>query len=168
MIRTPTHLLPHIVRSGLLLAALLCIAPDSDAQRRGSEDFRGNWKGTLSPDLIFGAPEDHRERLSQPVEFELRVFNRGAIELFFTSEEDEWEFAGRDMQLTQVGDNGVILGRLSGTSEGSQSAFSFNLTRIDEDTLLVNWSKLSTRVPLRFDGLDELALAGTDELRLDD
>lgn len=142
---------------------LVTVASVSDAQRR--DQFRGTWSGTLAPDVLFGVPEDDVERLSKPVPLELRVFNRGRVELFFTSREDEWVFDGRELQLTEIGANGVILGRLLG-KDGSQNAFSLNLTKVDDQTVLVNWSKISTRARLRFDGLDELAFAGTDRLEL--
>lgn len=142
---------------------LASVVSVSDAQRR--EQFRGTWTGTLAPDALFGVPEGHVERLSKPVPLELRVFNRGRVELFFTSSENEWVFDGRELQLTEIGANGVILGRLRG-KDGSQNGFSLNLTKIDDQTLMVNWSKISTRETLRFDGLDELAFAGTDRLQL--
>jgi hypothetical protein len=151
------------VWSVMLALVLVTVASVSTAQRR--DQFRGTWSGTLSPDALFGVPEQHVARLSEPVPIELRVFNRGRVELFFTSKHDEWVFDGRELQLTEIGANGVILGRLRG-KDGSQNAFSLNLTRVDEQTLLVNWSKISTRSTLRFDGLDELAFAGTDELEL--
>lgn len=150
---------------GGVIAALglVAVASVADAQRR--DQFRGTWSGTLTPDGLFGIPEKDVERLSQPVPFELRVFNRGRVELFFTSREDEWVFDGRELQLTEIGANGVILGRLRG-KDGSQNAFSLNVTKVDDQTLLVNWSKISTRETLRFDGLDELAFVGVDRLQL--
>lgn len=152
-----------VLSSVIAAVVLVTVSSVSDAQRR--DQFRGTWTGALTPDALFGVPEKDVERLSQPVPFELRVFNRGRVELFFTSPEDEWVFDGREMQLTEIGANGVVLGRLRG-KDGSQSAFSLNVTKVDDQTLLVNWSKISTRQTLRFDGLDELAFVGVDRLQL--
>lgn len=151
------------VVSAVLVMGLVAVASVATAQRR--DQFRGYWSGTLAADVLLGVPEAHVARLSRPVPFELRVFNRGRVELFFTSADDEWVFNGRELQITEIGANGVILGRLTG-KDGSQNAFSLNLTKIDDTTLMVNWSKISTRAVLQFDGRDELAFAGTDELRL--
>src|SRR5690606_31042202 len=120
----------------ILLVGLLSVASVSTAQR-GRDQFRGNWSGTLVPNVLLGAPDAHVERLSQAIPFELRVFNRGRVELLFRSTEDEWEFDGRELQITQIGANGVILGRFT-AQDGSRNAFSLNLTRVDDETLLVN------------------------------
>lgn len=146
---------------------LLVTASVAAAQRTGNL-FRGIWQGTLTPNIMLGVPEEHAERLSQPVQFELRVFNRGRAEIIFISDNDEWEVTGRDVQVQEMGSNGMIFTRMPGATDDSQNAFQFNLTKLDDETLLVDWSKISTRSNLRFDGLDELAFAGTDELRLVD
>jgi hypothetical protein len=145
---------------------LLGVASVSTAQR--SNQFRGFWSGTLAPDVLFGVPDAHTERLSQPIDFELRVFTRGRAEVYFTSRSVEWEFTGREFLLTDIGPNGVMLGRLVRGTDDAQSSFSFNLTKIDDETLLLNWSMISIRSVQRHDGLDEIALAGADELRLTD
>ena len=151
------------LRNAVVALVLVTATASVTIAQRGRDQFRGTWVGTLTPDLLFGVPEEHVQRLSQPVPFELRVFNRGRVELFFTSPEDEWQFSNRELQLTEIGENGAILGRLNG-KDRSQNAISMNVTKIDDQTLLVNWSKISTRDTLRFDGLDELAFAGTDRL----
>jgi hypothetical protein len=144
---------------------MMSVASVSSAQR--NNQFRGFWSGTLSPDMLFGVPEAHVERLSTPVRFELRIFNRGRAELnFLSTNEDEWNFDGKELLLTEIGENGVILGRFKANADNSQNGFSLNLTKIDDQTLLVAWSKISTRATLRFDGLDQIAFAGTDELEL--
>ena len=155
------------VSFGLAAASAVVLASAAFAQQRSENLFRGNWKGTLSPDIVVGVPDGDRERLSQPFDFELRVFNRGRVELYFLSDEEEWEFTGREMQLTEIGKNGVILGRLIGSGDASQNAFSLNLTKVDDETLLVNWTMLSTQRDLRFDGLDEIGFGGIDLLTLD-
>jgi hypothetical protein len=152
----------------LLGAGLLSMASVSIAQRNSGNLFRGVWTGTLSPDVLLGVPEGDVERLSKPIKFELRVFNRGRVEALFLEGEEEWEFTGRDFQLTEIGENGVILGRLTGSGDDSQNGFSFNITKLDDQTLMVDWTMLSTQSTLRFDGLDELGFAGTDTLKLSD
>jgi hypothetical protein len=151
-----------------LSVCVIGIASVSLAQQRSQNLFRGIWSGTLTPDIIVGVPEGHLERLSEPFNFELRVFNRGRTEVYFLTRAGEWDFTGREFQLTEIGENGVILGRLTGSDDGSQNGFSFNLTKIDDETLLLDWTMLSTRAELRFDGLDETGFAGTDELKLTD
>jgi hypothetical protein len=148
-------------------AGLAGMATASWAQR-SQNLFRGFWKGTLSPDVIVGVPEEDVERLKRPFDFELRVFNRGRVEVYFLANEEEWEFTGREFQLTEIGANGVINGRLTGSGDASQNGFSFNLTKIDDETLLLDWTMLSTQTNLRFDGFDEIGFAGTDILKLSD
>ena len=167
-----SHCMFRRVVVGAICAGAIVLASVSLAQQRSQNLFRGNWKGTLSPDIVVGVPEGHRERLSQPVDFELRVFNRGRAELYFSSDEVEWVFVRSgegqlEMQVTEIGANGTILGRLTGTADDSRNAFSFNLTKVDDETLLVNWTMLSIQSVLRFDGLDEFGFAGTDLLTLD-
>lgn len=148
-------------------AGLLAMASAAMAQR-SQNLFRGFWIGTLSPDIIVGVPEGDVDRLRVPFDFELRVFNRGRVEVYILSDQEEWEFTGREFQLTEIGENGVILGRLTGSGDNSQNAFSFNLTKIDDESLLVVWTMLSTQSELRFDGFDEIGFAGTDILKLQD
>jgi len=148
-------------------AGLLGMVSVSMAQRSGNL-FRGFWSGMISPDIIVGVPDADIERLSKPFEVELRIFNGGRSEVVFLSDDEEWEFTGRNFNLTEIGENGVILGRLIGSGDDSQNAFSFNLTKIDDETLLVDWTMLSTQSNLRFDGFDEIGFAGTDIFKLED
>ena len=150
------------------MATQLSITASTMAQQRSGNLFRGIWKGTLTPEIIVGVPDDAIERLSQPFDVEFRVFNRGRVEIYFLSPNEEWEFTGREFQLTEIGENGVILGRLTGTGDASQNGFSFNLTKLDDQTLLFDWSMLSTQSDLRFDGFDEIGFAGVDVLKLSD
>lgn len=151
----------------LIGVGLMSMTGASMAQRSGNL-FRGIWKGTLTPEIIVGVPAADVERLSQPFDFEFRVFNRGKVEVYFLSPNEEWEFTTRDFQLTEIGENGVALGRLVGTGDASQNGFSFNFTKLDDETLLFNWSMLSTQQDLRFDGFDEIGFAGVDVLKLDE
>ena len=157
----------RLAGGALIGIGLMSITTSTMAQR--SENlFRGIWKGTLTPDIIVGVPAADVERLSQPFNFELRVFNRGKVEAYFLSPNEEWEVTTRDFQLTEIGENGVILGRLVGTGDASQNGFSFNFTKVDDNTLLFNWSMLSTQQDLRFDGFDEIGFGGVDVLKLED
>lgn len=72
------------IRYAVGLSALLTFAPIADAQRESVGGFEGNWKGSLTMDVIVDVPPEHLERLSKPVELEIRVFNRGGVELYFT------------------------------------------------------------------------------------
>ena len=150
------------IRIALGLSALLILAPVADAQRVDVGGFEGNWKGTLTMDVIVDVPPEHIARLSKPVELEIRIFNRGGAELYFTFEENEWEFSQqRDFRITPIGaQNGVIPARLPGNN-GWISAMSFNLTLKSENELFLSWSRLTVRDQLQFDGLDELGFSGT-------
>jgi hypothetical protein len=81
---------------------------------------------------------------------------------------DEWDFTARETQITEIGENGVILARFPGAADNSQNAISINLTKVNDETLLIDWSLISTRSTLRFDGLDDIALAGAEQLTLSD
>jgi hypothetical protein len=147
------------------LSALLTFAPIADAQRDSIGAFEGNWKGTLTMDVMVDVPPEHLERLSKPVELEIRIFNRGGAELYFTFEEDEWEFSQqRNFRITPIGEqNGVIIARLPG-NVGWNSSVSLNLTLQGEDSLFLSWSRLTVRDQLLNDGLDEYGFSGTATL----
>ena len=155
--------------------ALLCLAgltQTADAQRNSGGDFEGVWRGTLTMDLMYEVPEEERERLSQPVELELRVFSRGGAELYFTSDEVEWEFSQqRDFRVTLVGDrNAVIVARIPSVLNWA-TGMALNLAFADSgtDRVYLSWSRLSVRNTYEYDGLDEMAFSGVAELvRVDD
>ena len=115
-------------------------------------------------------PEDI-ERLSKPVELEVRIEARGGAELEFTFEEDEWEFTTqRGFRITPIADpnngtiqNGVIEARIPG-NVGWNSGITLNLAVINETTLFLSWSRLTVRNNFLFDGLDEFGFAGTTTL----
>jgi hypothetical protein len=148
------------------LAALLMLAPAAEAQRVDVGEFAGIWKGTLTMDVMYDVPPEHAERLKKPVEIEVRIFARGGAELYFTFEENEWEFSvQRDFRITPIPDqsgtvrNGVIPARLPGNN-GWISSMTLNLTLQSENELLLSWSRLTVRDNLLYDGLDELGFGG--------
>lgn len=149
------------------VSALLAMAPVADAQRVDVGGFEGVWKGTLTMGAIYDVTPEHIERLSKPVELEIRIFARGGAELYFTFEEDEWEFSEqRNFRMTPIAEesgtvnNGVIDARLPGNL-GWTSAMTFNLALQSADSLYVNWTRLTVRDQLLYDGLDEMGFAGT-------
>jgi hypothetical protein len=153
---------------------LIAIVPVADAQRRSSQrdagQFEGNWKGTLTMDVVYDVPAEQVERLSQPVELEIRIFGRGNAELYFTGD-TEWQFREqRDFRITPVGeDNAVLLARISNTAGRWRTSFAFSFAKQGEDELLVNWSRMTIRNQVENDGLDNLAFAGTAVFqRIDD
>lgn len=154
--------------SGLLLLAVLVLATSVAMAQRSNNLFRGTWSGTFTPEILLGVPDEDIERMSEPFRFELRVFNRGRAELYFFSEEEEWDFRSRNAQITEVGVNGIILTRLEGSADNSQNSISLNFTKTNDTTMLMDWSLITTRDNLRFDGLDEMAVAGATELTLTD
>jgi hypothetical protein len=153
------------IRYAVGLSALLTFAPIADAQRESVGGFEGNWKGSLTMDVIVDVPPEHLERLSKPVELEIRVFNRGGVELYFTFEEDEWEFSTqRGFRITPIGEqNGVVIARLPGNL-GWISSMSLNLALQGEDAVFLSWSRLTVRDQRLNDGLDEYGFSGTATL----
>ncbi len=147
------------------LSALMMLAPVADAQRTSAGAFSGNWKGTLTMGTLLDIPPEHAERLSKPVELEIRIENRGGVELYFTFEEDEWEFTNqRGFRITPIGEqNGVIEARIPG-NVGWTSGITLNLAIQDEDTLFLSWSRLTVRSNFLYDGLDEFGFAGVATL----
>jgi hypothetical protein len=147
------------------LSALMMLAPVADAQRTNAGAFSGNWKGTLTMDTILDVNPEDIERLSKPVELEIRVEARGGVELYFTFEEDEWEFTNqRGFRITPIGEqNGVIEARIPG-NVGWTSGITLNLTVIDPNTLFLSWSRLTVRNNFLYDGLDEFGFAGVTTL----
>lgn len=170
-----------------LFTCLLCLAvmvPIADAQRRGSQraagDFEGTWRGMLTMDVLYDVPAEHLDRLSQPVELELRIFGRGNVEIYFFGEEAEWDFRdqrgvrrGNDMidfRITLIGDDNAVMLARPGNSVGRfRNAFAFSFAKQSEDELLVNWSRMTIRNQVENDGLDHIAFAGTAVFeRIDD
>jgi hypothetical protein len=151
------------------ILALTALAPVADAQR--ARDFAGSWKGTLDMNVLYGIPEEHAARLSKPVEIELRLFNNGNAEVYFAAEEDEWVFTSQRVDQGKVtpvsASNAVLLARLPSARKW-QNNFAFNMLKIDDETMIVSWSRLSTRDELEYDGLDSMGMAGVVELKNDD
>jgi hypothetical protein len=152
------------------LSALLILAPVADAQRTSAGPFAGNWKGTLTMGTIIDVEPADRERLSKPVDLEIRIEGRGGAELYFTFEENEWEFTNqRGFRITPIPgangvvQNGVIEARIPG-NVGWTSGITLNLAVIDETTLFLSWSRLTVRDNFLYDGLDEFGFAGTATL----
>lgn len=153
------------------LSALTILAPVADAQRTSAGPFSGNWKGTLTMGTILDVNPEDIERLSKPVELEIRIENRGGVELYFTFEEDEWEFTEqRGFRITPIADpndgsiqNGVIEARIPG-NVGWVSGITLNLAVINETTLFLSWSRLTVRNNFLYDGLDEFGFAGVTTL----
>ena len=153
------------------LSALLMLAPGADAQRTSAGPFTGNWKGTLTMGTIIDVQPVDLERLSKPVELEIRIENRGGAELYFTFEEDEWEFTNqRGFRITPIADpntgaiqNGVIEARIPG-NVGWISGITLNMAIIDETTMFLSWSRLTVRNNFLYDGLDEFGFAGVATL----
>lgn len=151
-----------------LLTCLVCLVvlmPVADAQRRSSQrdagQFEGTWRGSLTMDVLFDVPAEQVERLSQPVELEIRIFGRGNAELYFFGD-TEWDFREqRDFRITPVGeDNAVLLARISNTAGRWRSSFAFSFAKQGPDQLLVNWSRMTIRNQVENDGLDHIAFAG--------
>jgi hypothetical protein len=159
------------------LSALLLLAPAADAQRASAGAFGGNWKGTLTMDAIVDVPADQLARMSKPVELEIRVENRGGAEIYFTFEEEEWEFTDqieerednqtdgqRGFRLTPIGDqNAVIEARVVGNNDWI-SSITLNLTLLNPETLLVSWSRFTVRDQWQNNGFDEFGMAGVATL----
>lgn len=147
--------------------ALLTLAPIADAQRNSSGGFQGNWKASLTMDTIFDVPPEHLDRLSKPVDLELRITARNQVEIYFTSPEDEWKFeTARGFILTKIpaGDqNAVIDARMNGNI-GWYSAVTFNLALKGENALLLSWARQTVRDTLLNDGLDEYGFSGVATL----
>lgn len=155
----------------IALSALFTVAPVADAQRTSAGPFTGNWKGTLTMGTILDVQPEDLERLSKPVELEIRIENRGGAELYFTFEEDEWEFTNqRGFRITPIADpnggsvqNGVIEARIPG-NVGWTSGITLNMALINETTILLSWSRLTVRNNFLYDGLDEFGFAGVATL----
>ena len=145
----------------ICLSGLVALIPVADAQRNSAGAFAGNWHGTLTMDTIFDVPPEHIERLSKPVELEIRLFGRGQADLIFRSPDDEWDFhEQRNFRITLVGEeNGVIEARIPGNLSW-MSSFSFNLALRGENEILVAWSRLTIRDQLLLNGMDEYGFSG--------
>jgi len=153
-------------RSLFCLLGIVAIVPIAGAQRVAVGDFEGNWRGTLTMNVVYDVPDAHLERLSKPVQLEIRIFNRGGAELYYTGfEEDEWEFqTQRGFRITMIGtEHGIIEARIPGLL-GWTNSMTFNLTKQGDGTLFLAWTRLTIRSDLLFDGLDEMAFAGTARL----
>lgn len=149
--------------------ALVALVPVANAQ--SARDFAGNWKATLNMDVLYGVPEDQVARLSKPVQIELRFLRNGNAEVYFQAEEQEWIFTaqrGGDWKVTPVSaTNAILLVRIPSARKW-QNNFAFNMAKIDDDTMLLSWSRLSTRDELEYDGLDSMGMSGVVELKNDD
>lgn len=147
------------------IGTFMLMAPLADAQRSSAGAFAGNWKGTLTMGTILDVPPEHLERLSKPVELEVRIESRQGAEIVFTSDEDEWKFTEyRNFRLTPIGErNGVIEARIPG-NVGWFSSITLNMTVQGDGQLLLSWSRLTTRDNFLYDGLDEYGFAGVATL----
>ena len=122
-------------------------------------------------DAMVGIPEDDVEAVSRPIGFEITIQRRGNAQLFFDAAADQtyWQYQMRpSLQLTELGNNAVIAGRGGQTvyAQSGSDSWVLNLTRVDDDTLLVQWSRVVVEQPLgRNSDRLEWMLGGLVEMR---
>lgn len=154
------------IRGLIGLLGIAMLIPVADAQRTTAGLFEGIWKGTLTMDVIYDVPQEHLERLSKPVQLEIRMLSRGQAELVFTSPENEWDFREyRNFRVTPIGqdqataENGVIVARIPGNLDWTNS-ISINMAKQGPDQILVSWARLTTRNEMLYNGMDEFGFSG--------
>jgi hypothetical protein len=125
-------------RALLLLAMCGSFAATCEAQQEDSP-FAGTWSGAIPISLFFS--DAARGRLTGvTVRYQFRIASDGKVRVFtdrrqFGQRTGRWGQLRVSFALVEVGDGAVISGSY-GTEFWAQSQ-TFNLTRLDEDTLLV-------------------------------
>jgi hypothetical protein len=133
-------------------ALALALVTVGQAQRRSTE-YEGLWAGTLTMDGMLGVPEDDVELLSQPIDMEMSVQRRGNVQLFFGADtgQPQWQYPSRlTLLITDLGDNAVIAGQGDRTvyAQSAIDSLVFNLTKVDDDTLQLYWTRVVVEEPL--------------------
>jgi len=156
--------------AALGLALALALVSVGQAQRRSTE-YEGLWAGTLTVDGMLGIPEDEVELLSQAIDVEMSVQRRGIVQLFFNAGtgQPHWQYPRRlSLLITDLGDNAVVAGQGDRTvyAQSATDSLVFNLTKVDDDTLQVYWTRVVVEEPLgRNSDRLEWMLGGLTEMR---
>lgn len=155
----------------VVVLAAVVFASVGEAQRRGSSNYEGLWAGTLTMDAMVGVPADDAEGLSRTIDTEITIQRRGNAQLFFdaATNQTHWQYQTRpSLQLTELGNNAVIAGRGGQTvyAQSASDSWVLNLTRVDDATLLAQWSRVVVETPLgRNSDRLEWMLGGLVQLR---
>jgi hypothetical protein len=124
------------VRLLLLLAVVGVSAGASEAQQRDSP-FVGTWVGTIAIDQVFPTPAANRS-----VKRQIRISRDGKVRVYLEQKplfqkSGKWQIVYGQFVLTELGDDAVIT--LQRGSEFRVDSQTINLTKVDQDRMLVYW-----------------------------
>jgi hypothetical protein len=128
----------------LLLLAMLGSFAGSHAQD-GDSPFSGTWAGTITIDQAHGF-----ELHATSQRYQFRVSRDGRVRVLGTQGPQRWNALPIPFVLTELGDDAVITGQHEG--EFWVESQSFNLTKLDEDRLLVYFWRVVDDIAARADG----------------
>lgn len=120
-------------------AVVLSMVSGVGAAQDADFEFNGNWRGIVEVNASYGILDDPEvsQGMRAPREFNIRIRRNGDVSVRSRGLDRPWSQLGMPFALFEWGDSAVIVGRHR--SDGWIEVVSFNLTRIDQETLLVYW-----------------------------
>jgi hypothetical protein len=133
--RLPSQL--RVLALLLLLALFGSLAATSDAQEPVSA-FTGTWTGTMTITLLMG--DARKQPMSVTTTYQLRILSNGRVQVFtdrskLSRASRKWRRLAIPFALIEVGEGLVVSGQ-NGSQYWAETQ-TFNLTKLDDDTLLV-------------------------------
>ena len=145
----------------MLLLAIpgVCVAQEEESA------FIGRWRGSIEITASYGAIGDPEgeELLAIPREFSIRILRNGDIIVRSRASERSWSEHSMPFALFEWGENAVIVGQ--NRSEAWVETVTFNITRVDEETLFVYWWRVVNNLFIHPDDrASKFAFGGYGEL----
>jgi hypothetical protein len=150
-----------VARAFLLFAGCGSVAATGDAQQEDSP-FAGTWSGAIPISLFFSDAAGD-ELTGTTLKYQFRIASNGKVRVF-TDRRQVGQRTGRwgqlriSFALVEVGAGAVISGSYG--SEFWAQSQTFNLARVDEDTMLVYFWRVVDNFVAPEDGRGTVRLSG--------
>lgn len=150
------------IRVAVYVWWLLAFATFCSAQEDASA-FAGTWQGLIQTDASYRLAGDFADNALTPGEFRIRVSDDGEPTVRFRRRRASWLNLYWPFALIASGDTAVLIGQ-------HRSAYwiesvSFNMTKVDENTLLVYWWRVVNNTQIHPDDPQaRFAIGGYGEL----
>lgn len=139
-----------VLRAALLLVALAYLLPIARAQQEVSP-YAGEWRGTIAPVELYGLSGDVIQELrleswSEPREFLIDISRAWGIAVYVpqprnprSRQATAWRRQEFSWVSNQLGGDGLVV-YTHITNSCCTHVYVFNIARIGQDSLLVQWS----------------------------
>jgi hypothetical protein len=136
------------------------------AAQEAESAFAGAWRGTIQTDASYGVTgeSDTVEGFLAPREFDIRIPRDDRVNVRIKTRGESWRPYAVPLALIESGDTAVLMGQHR--SAYWVESVSFNITKIDEGTLLVYWWRVVNNTQIHPDDpMSKFAVGGYGEFR---